>query len=29
MLCAYLAGLAWLFGDERLEVTGTIDKGSL
>ena len=27
VLCAYLAGLAWLFGEERLEAIGTIDKG--
>jgi len=26
-LCAYLAALAWLFGDSRLEMIGCVDEG--
>jgi predicted RNase H-like nuclease len=25
--CAYLAALAWLYGDERLEMVGTLEEG--
>ena len=27
ILCAYLAGLGWLFGDQRLEMVGSPQEG--